>query len=115
MHTTVHIVDENGCFSFSESKDIVVYSNPHPSFSGLDSHYCLNSQSVNLIGTPGGTGGSFSGLGITGDVFTPSVAGIGEHDITYTFIDEHQCVGSSTLTTQVYGLPDANAGIDRDM
>ena len=53
---SVKVVDENGCFSFSESKDIVVYSNSHPSFSGLDSHYCLNSQSVNLIGTPIVTG-----------------------------------------------------------
>jgi hypothetical protein len=52
------------------------------SFTGLNSNYCVNSPTSALSGTlPAGV---FSGPGITGSVFNPSVAGSGTHVITYS-------------------------------
>jgi hypothetical protein len=50
-------------------------------FSGLLSNYCTNSAASTL--TPGITGGTFSGPGITSSVFSPSLAGPGTHTINY--------------------------------
>ncbi|GAB3998233.1 hypothetical protein GCM10028807_45350 [Spirosoma daeguense] len=52
------------------------------SFTGLNGTYCSNATSQTLVGTP--TGGTFSGPGVTGNVFNPAVAGVGSHTITYS-------------------------------
>lgn len=49
--------------------------------SGLNPNYCTNSAASTL--TPGISGGNFSGPGISGNVFNPSVAGPGTHTISY--------------------------------
>jgi hypothetical protein len=55
---------------------------PNPSFSGLASTYCQNASPVTLsiTGTPGGT---FTGPGMSGNVFNPATAGPGTHIIKY--------------------------------
>lgn len=51
-------------------------------FTGLTSPMCSAAPAVTLVpNTPGGT---FSGPGITGNVFNPSVAGVGTHTISYS-------------------------------
>ncbi len=56
---------------------------PDASFSGLNSTYCSSDAAVTL--TPTGTiGGTFSGPGISGNMFDPAMAGGGTHTITYT-------------------------------
>lgn len=56
---------------------------PDAGFTGLNSIYCVKDEAVELVvtGTPGGV---FSGPGITGNIFDPSLAGPGEHEITYS-------------------------------
>jgi hypothetical protein len=46
------------------------------------------------------SGGTFSGPGVSGNVFTPSVAGVGTHTITYTI-----CSATATTTITVLGAP----------
>jgi len=55
---------------------------PNPDFTGLDSFYCSNHAPVTLIPT-GTQGGIFSGNGVNGNIFDPSAAGIGIHEIKY--------------------------------
>ncbi|MFT5821857.1 MAG: gliding motility-associated-like protein [Crocinitomix sp.] len=50
-------------------------------FTGLSDTYCEGDEHATLIGDP--LGGIFSGPGITGDTFDPSIAGPGIHTITY--------------------------------
>ncbi len=50
-----------------------------------------------LIGKP--TGGTFTGTGVTGNNFNPSVAGIGSYTITYHFTDSLGC--SNTDSTRI--------------
>jgi hypothetical protein len=51
----------------------------------IDSLYCVNAAPVTFTGVPGG--GTFSGPGVTGNVFDPNAAGLGTHIITYTYND----------------------------
>jgi hypothetical protein len=56
--------------------------NAQCNFTGLNSNYCVNSPTSALSATlPAGT---FSGPGMVGSVFSPSLAGPGTHTITYT-------------------------------
>lgn len=84
------------------SNIITITVNPLPlvSFSGLQNLYCINQTTpVYLTGTP--AGGTFSGQGISSNLFTPSLAGIGTHQITYTYVDGNGCSDSSTTTVTV--------------
>ncbi|MBN4061575.1 choice-of-anchor D domain-containing protein [Bacteroidales bacterium AH-315-I05] len=57
---------------------------PLVGFTGLNPAYCITDAPSVLTGTP--TGGTFSGTGISGNVFTPANAGGGTHAISYTYI-----------------------------
>lgn len=58
---------------------------PDPSFTGLAEGdlFCSFSPDIELI-ADGTQGGVFTGNGITGNIFSPSAAGPGFHQITYT-------------------------------
>lgn len=103
--------DNNGCV---DSEDVSVVFNPLPvvSFSGLAASYCIDQTTpVPLTGTP--AGGTFSGLGISGNSFVPSVAGVGTIFITYTYTDGNGCTNSETQTVDVNGLPTVSfSGLD---
>jgi hypothetical protein len=47
------------------------------------------------------TGGTYSGPGVSNGVFTPSVAGIGTHIITYTYVSPEGCSGTASKTIEV--------------
>ncbi len=56
---------------------------PNAAFTGLSNNYCVTDNTpVNLTIT-GTSGGAFSGPGVSGNTFTPSVAGVGTHEIQY--------------------------------
>lgn len=69
---------------------------PDPSFTGLDSTYCFQDSAVALTPT-GSVGGIFSGSGVTGNIFDPSLAGTGTHEIKYIVsAQEGVAVGPAT-------------------
>ena len=53
-------------------------------FNGTYGPYCLSDSPATLSVTP--AGGTFSGPGITGNVFDPKAAGEGTHTIQYTYL-----------------------------
>src|SRR5688500_3646690 len=66
-------------------------------YTGLSSNYCSSAPAVTL--TPSTPGGNFSGPGVTGSVFTPSVAGPGTHTINYI-----TCSGNYTISSGTYSF-----------
>ncbi len=61
---------------------------------------CENSNSLALpSATP--LGGSYTGNGLSGSFFDPSIAGLGIHHIIYTFVDTNSCTKSDTSTIDV--------------
>jgi hypothetical protein len=64
---------------------------------------CEGAAPVSLMATP--TGGVFSGTGVSGNLFDPSVAGAGNHTITYYYEDPNRCSNTATLTIVVNANP----------
>lgn len=73
---------------------------PEVQLNGLDSVYDANtSPPVAMSGLP--AGGSYSGTGVSGNVFVPSLAGVGSHEIIYEFTDGTGCTNSDTVVVEV--------------
>jgi len=105
----------NSCFRAQVTCGSSVYSNvecikvnplPTVTFTMQDT-VCLNNGTVTLTsGTP--NGGTYSGNGVTGNVFNPQTAGLGTHAIIYSYTDNNSCTASDTFNVVV----DLCAGIN---
>ncbi len=90
------------------SFDVIV--NPSPlvtlaSFS-VDS-LCNYSDPIGLpIGIP--TAGTYSGTGVSGGYFDPSISGDGTHFITFTYTDSLGCTGMDSTSIVVHGCAGTN-------
>ncbi|MFZ4401857.1 MAG: beta strand repeat-containing protein, partial [Bacteroidales bacterium] len=108
LHTiTYTYTDGNSCVN-STTQNVTVNALPIVSFTGLNSAYCVDASAATLVGSP--LGGTFSGAGISGDIFTPSIATSGLHTITYTYTDGNSCVNSTTQNVTVNALPIVTPG-----
>src|ERR1019366_7657275 len=76
---------------------------PAVSASGYASTYCQSDPAVTLTGTP--SGGTFSGSGISGNVFNPANAAAGNDLITYTYTDTLGCSNSFQFTINIKASP----------
>ena len=104
------VTNTNGC-SDTASQSITVNALPIVSFSGLATSLCQNATVNTLVGTP--VGGTFSGTGIINtNEFDPSIAGLGNHTISYAYTDANTCSNTATQNVVVNGLPGVNAGND---
>ncbi len=79
---------------------------PTITFGPLASSYCLNNADVALSATP--VGGTFSGIGVSSSVFSPSGAGVGTYDVIYAYTNSQGCSNQDTVSISVNGLPDAS-------
>ncbi len=71
-----------------------------PSFSwNLPDSICIFDSLLTLKALP--AGGSFTGKAVTNNSFSPSLAGVGFHIITYTYSDETTCLGQIEKTIKV--------------
>ncbi|MPL98709.1 hypothetical protein SDC9_44916 [bioreactor metagenome] len=96
---TVTVTAANGC---TDSESIVITQNiiPPTVTCPPDFEVCLEATAFPLTGaTP--IGGIYSGTGVFGGDFDPSVAGIGVHVITYTFTDVNGCENFCNFTITV--------------
>ncbi len=104
-HTVVYeYTDSYGCSnSYSTTRE--VYELPVCTFVG--GTYCVDAQPFMLYGSP--AGGSFSGVGVSGGMFYPAVAGVGTHAVTYTYTDPQTgCTCVSTDNIVVINLPNVS-------
>ena len=111
--TTTYTVTVGNASNCTDNDQVTVTVVPPPtvSFTGLSSSYCVDDVAANLTGTPGN--GTFTGPGVSGSDFDPVAAGVGTHDVTYTFTDNNGCTGTSTVQTTVQALPQvAFSGLD---
>ena len=60
--------------------------------------FCLNSDPY-VLGGGQPLGGEYSGIGVTNGVFDPAVAGIGDHELTYTYASSANCFDGTTTAT----------------
>jgi len=82
----LNFVGGNGCDSIVNLD--LQFIGEEPFFIPLPSDlFCLEDPTVDLSGNVQPSGGTFSGNGITGNTFDPSLAGVGLHTISYTVTD----------------------------
>ncbi len=113
--TTTYMVtgtDINGC-SDTNMITITVSSLPIVSItpSTLDT-LCVNgSDPITLSGTP--SGGTFTGPGLSGNVFDPGFAGgVGSYIINYVYTDAIGCVGTSSLEATLVSCLSLSENLD---
>ncbi len=96
------------CGSSVYSNMVCVVVNPLPTVAfTMQDTVCLNNGTVTLSsGTP--NGGTYSGNGVTGNIFDPQVAGLGTHTITYSYTDSNGCSNQAIFNVVV----DLCAGIN---
>ena len=99
---TVVITAPGGCTATATTTVVV---NPLPVvLAGGYGYPCLTDDPITLNGgTP--PGGTYTGAGVAGDIFTPSDAGIGVHTLTYTYTDANGCTASATTDVEVLEVP----------
>ena len=84
---------------------------PIVNFTGLSSAICISAVPETLTGAP--LGGTFSGNGISVNIFDPAIAGVGSHIIKYVYSDGGGCTDSTTQTVVVNPLPTVTfSGLD---
>jgi len=85
----------------SANQDLTVSVNPLPIVSV--SAFATACEDWNPFTLSGGTpaGGTYSGAGISSNVFSPATAGTGVHIVTYTYSDANNCSASDTSTIEV--------------
>ena len=98
--------DENGCSSV-DSTAIVVNEIPRLD-PGTYGPLCVSASPVFLQGTP--AGGTWSGTGVSGSTFDPSVAGVGTHAVNYSVTITGGCVTDTTIDIEVKPLPNLDLG-----
>ena len=97
------VTDIHGCQA-SDSVRVFVNNPPAVGISGLNPKYCVSAGNIFMTGTP--AHGTFSGAGVTGNIFQPSVVGVGNWCITYTYTDPATgCSNDTTYCVNVVDLP----------
>jgi len=91
---------KEGCVA-KDSLTLFPAALPQTHFSGLMPSYCENDPVVTLTGEP--EGGIFSGDGMNGTIFSPELAGPGNHTIFYSYTSSSGCVGKTGKKTFVDG------------
>ena len=90
------------------SVQFVVNPQPVVSWSAL-TNQCVSATSYTLpAGSP--SGGTYSGTGVTGNIFNPSAAGAGSHVLSYTYSNSSGCSNTANNTITVFALPVVSAG-----
>lgn len=89
---------------------VTVNQLPNVSISAIPVFCVSDGSSVLTQGTP--SGGTYSGTGITGTVFSPSTAGLGIYPVTYTYTDINGCTNTASgmiTVDQCLGLDEVSA------
>lgn len=102
----VNVTDTNGCVN-SDTVNVVINALPNVSASAAVTSMCESAPPVPLVGTP--ANGTFSGPGVSGITFTPSVSGAGNHTVTYTYSDTSGCSNTAVIVLSVFANPSVSA------
>ncbi|MGB0403976.1 MAG: T9SS type A sorting domain-containing protein, partial [Salibacteraceae bacterium] len=98
--------DVNNCTD-SATNTIVVTAVTSASLRFLG-EICDNGAAKDLVNTGIPSGGVFSGAGMTGSTFDPTVTGAGTQTISYTYTNAANCTDSTTNTILVEASPTFN-------
>lgn len=95
---TYTYTDENGCAN-EATKTITVNNAPTATFTLATNLVCLYSDPITLTtGLP--TGGIYEGTGVSNDTFSPEIATVGTHTLSY-IVTENGCTDTAYVSIEV--------------
>ncbi|HRY31561.1 MAG TPA: gliding motility-associated C-terminal domain-containing protein [Bacteroidales bacterium] len=99
---TLTVTDSNLC---TATYSIILTNEPGPTVNfSPPAPMCENHPPIYLNGgSP--AGGTYTGPGITGNIFNASQAGNGTHQIIYTYADIFGCIGADTQFVTINAIP----------
>jgi gliding motility-associated-like protein len=100
----VSVVDEKGCTAKSLPYNVEFVNPLTLKFDSLNTICASEYNKINLFATP--SGGQFSGPGVTDKVFDPSIAGVGNHNITYSISFSPTCIAEIKRSIEVVSVFD---------
>ncbi|MDQ3110220.1 MAG: T9SS type A sorting domain-containing protein, partial [Bacteroidota bacterium] len=100
----VDVTTAAGC-SASDSVMVTIFTQPTVTFS-MQNSACIDDATITLSASP--VGGAFTGVGVTGNMFSPSAAGVGLQTVTYSYTDANGCFGSVDETIDVLACVGVN-------
>lgn len=100
-YTVTNVSNANCSATGTGTASVIFNQNPVVTVSPVAA-LCTNGTAVNLTGNP--VGGAFSGTGITGSSFNPSI-GAGSYPVTYNYTDAHGCSGTASISVVVNTAP----------
>jgi hypothetical protein len=101
--------NQNGCIDICST--FITVAPPPEVICPPDFDICLNAAPLLLdLALP--LGGLYSGNGVINGFFDPSIAGEGEHVITYIYSDSNGCLNDCNFSITVNPLPFVDAGVD---
>ena len=102
---TCVITDSLGCFG-SATTTVTVDTLPTLTLAAQSDTVCITHNINILFGTP--SGGTYFGTGVGGNNFNGIIAGMGAHNVNYTYTGSNGCTDTITISIFV----DACTGID---
>lgn len=99
-------VKKADCLSSAIPVTAVINPLPNVGITVASNTVCHTGGLVNMTGTP--SGGTFSGTGVMGNTFDPSV-GNGTFTVTYTYTDANSCSNSTNIVFTVSDCTGLNA------
>jgi len=112
---TVYTVSGNlaGCpVAVSQTATITVSALPSVSIAAISSVLCNTTGTVNLAGSP--FGGTFTGIGIVGNTFSPQAAGTGTFVVSYSYTGANACSGiahTNIIVANCTGVEELNRAL----
>jgi hypothetical protein len=95
----VSVENVYGCIASSAVVPVIVNANPVVTVNPVDPVCSFSAPFTMSNGLP--AGGTYTGDGITGNIFDPADAGVGSSIVTYTYVDVNNCSNSSQTTLDV--------------
>ncbi len=100
----VQVTNPNGCSLTSATTTITMANKPVVSYEETNDSVSIVAPSFTLTqGNP--PGGIYSGDGVAGNIFDPSIVSIGSHEIIYTYTDLSGCFNTDTSQITVFKDP----------
>ena len=101
----------NSCTSVtSNSATLTVTSPTAVTVTPLTNRICISDTLIPLTATP--LGGSWSGVGVSGNNFIPVATAVGTYTLTYSYLNSVGCTGTSTVTAKVESCPERQVQLD---
>lgn len=106
-HTIVYsYTSPLGC-TYTDTETITVHDLPTVNVTSVPAPLCVGDAAVTLTATP--AGGAFDGTGVAAQSFDPTTAGLGTHEVIYTYTDANGCTNADAVTYDV----NCTLGIDQ--